>query len=46
MFTLPESVTTWNFRGFAHDKEMNFGMIESEAVASKKVMVILVLQLR
>ena len=38
-FTLPESVTTWNFRGFAHDKEMNFGMIESEAVASKKVMV-------
>ena len=39
-FTLPESVTTWNFRGFAHDKEMNFGMIESEAVASKKVMVV------
>ena len=39
VFTLPESVTTWNFRGFAHDKEMNFGMIESEAVASKKVMV-------
>ena len=38
-FTLPESVTTWNFRGFAHDKDMNFGLIESEAVASKKVMV-------
>lgn len=38
-FTLPESVTTWNFRGFAHDKNMNFGTIESEAVASKKVMV-------
>ena len=38
-FTLPESVTTWNFRGFAHDKDMNFGIIESEAVASKKVMV-------
>ncbi len=39
-FTLPESVTTWNFRGFAHDKDMNFGTIESEAVASKKVMVV------
>ena len=39
-FTLPESVTTWNFRGFAHDKGMNFGTIESEAVASKKVMVV------
>lgn len=38
-FTLPESVTTWNFRGFAHDRDMNYGMIESECVASKKVMV-------
>ena len=38
-FTLPESVTTWNFHGFAHDKYMNFGTIEGEAVASKKVMV-------
>lgn len=38
-FTLPESVTTWNFRGFAHDKYMNFGTVQSQAVASKKVMV-------
>lgn len=38
-FTLPESVTTWNFRGLAHDKNMNYGMIESECVASKKIMV-------
>jgi len=38
-FTLPESVTTWNFRGWAHDRNMNFGSIESTAVASKKVMV-------
>lgn len=38
-FTLPESVTTWNFRGFAHDENMYFGTIESEAVASKSVMV-------
>lgn len=39
-FTLPESVTTWQFRGFAHDKAMNHGMITAEAVASKKVMVV------
>lgn len=38
-FTLPESVTTWNFRSFAHDKYMNYGMLDGEAVASKKVMV-------
>lgn len=38
-FTLPESVTTWNFRGFAHDKYMNFGTVQSQTVASKKVMV-------
>lgn len=38
-FTLPESVTTWNFRGLAHDRNMNYGMIESECVASKKIMV-------
>lgn len=38
-FTLPESVTTWNFRSFAHDKYMNFGTLDGEAVASKKVMV-------
>lgn len=38
-FTLPESVTTWNFRGFAHDRNMNYGMIEGECVASKKIMV-------
>ena len=39
-FTLPESVTTWNFCGFAHDKYMNNGIICSEAVASKQVMVV------
>lgn len=39
-FTLPESVTTWNFCGFAHDKFMNYGAIQTEVVASKKVMVV------
>lgn len=38
-FTLPESITTWRFIGFAHDTEMNHGMLEAEAVAKKTVMV-------
>lgn len=38
-FTLPESVTTWRFMGFAHDKEMNYGQIEGKAVAAKTVMI-------
>lgn len=38
-FTLPESVTTWKFMGFAHDKDVNYGMLNGEAVASKTVMV-------
>ena len=38
-FTLPESVTTWRFIGLAHDKDMNHGMLEGEAVAKKDVMV-------
>lgn len=38
-FTLPESVTTWRLLGIAHDKEMNAGYIEGDAVAKKTVMV-------
>lgn len=38
-FTLPESITTWKFMGIAHDKNMNSGMLEGEAVAQKTVMV-------
>lgn len=38
-FTLPESITTWRFLGLAHDKEMNNGSLEGEAVAKKTVMV-------
>ncbi len=38
-FTLPESITTWRFIGLAHDKDMNVGSIEGEAVARKTVMV-------
>ena len=38
-FTLPESVTTWRFMGFAHDKDVRYGSIEGEVVAKKTVMV-------
>lgn len=38
-FTLPQSVTTWRFMALAHDKEMRYGQMTSEVVASKKVMV-------
>ena len=38
-FTLPESVTTWKFMGFAHDKTMNYGFHKGEAVAQKTLMV-------
>lgn len=38
-FTLPESLTTWRFMGFAHDKEMRNGLIEASVVAKKQLMV-------
>lgn len=38
-FTLPESVTTWQFYGLAHDQNMNNGTISGETTAQKTVMV-------
>ncbi len=38
-FTLPESVTTWNFTALAHDAAMNFGRLDTTAVARKEFMV-------
>ena len=38
-FTLPESLTTWRFMGLAHTKDLYYGMIESETVAQKDVMI-------
>lgn len=38
-FTLPESATTWRMLALAHDRQMNSGTLEAEAIASKKVMV-------
>ncbi len=38
-FTLPESVTTWQFYALAHDKDMNNGTIAATSVAKKTVMI-------
>ena len=38
-FTLPESLTTWRFLGVAHTKNMMYGSMSDEAVASKDVMI-------
>ncbi|KAA6350826.1 hypothetical protein EZS27_001814 [termite gut metagenome] len=37
-FTVPESLTRWNFQGYAHTKGMWTGTIESETVTSKDFM--------
>lgn len=38
-FTLPESVTTWQFHALAHDRDMNSGILSATSVARKTVMV-------
>lgn len=38
-FTMPETVTTWQFRAFAHDKEMRYGFLNDEAMTQKQLMV-------
>lgn len=38
-FKLPQSVTTWQFKGLAHDRDMNNGLIEADIVARKDIMV-------
>lgn len=37
-FTMPESLTRWNFRGYAHTKGMLTGVLNSEVVTSKEFM--------
>ncbi|MDL2211030.1 alpha-2-macroglobulin [Bacteroides sp. OttesenSCG-928-M17] len=37
-FTMPESLTCWNFRGYAHTKEMITGSLNGEATTSKEFM--------
>ncbi len=38
-FTLPESLTTWKFQGFAHTDDVHYGIISGTAVANKDFMV-------
>ena len=38
-FTLPESLTTWQFMGLAHTRDLSYGTIGAEAVAKKEVMI-------
>ena len=38
-FTLPESITTWKFMAFAHDKKMQNEVFTDEIVAQKDVMI-------
>ncbi len=37
-FTLPESLTMWNFMAFAHTKDMKHGMLKAKVTASKDFM--------
>ena len=37
-FTLPESLTEWRFLGFAHTKEVDYGLIRATAKAQKAFM--------
>lgn len=37
-FTMPQSLTRWNFLGYAHTKGMLTGMLDAEATTSKEFM--------
>ena len=37
-FTLPQSLTRWNFRGYAHTKDMQTGLLEASVVSAKEFM--------
>jgi uncharacterized protein YfaS (alpha-2-macroglobulin family) len=38
-FTLPESLTKWNFKAFAHTKDIKLGSLDLSAVAQKELMI-------
>ena len=38
-FTMPETLTTWRFMGFAHDRQLRSGLLTGEAVSAKELMV-------
>lgn len=37
-FTMPESLTKWHFKGFAHTKDMKFGLSENHLITQKSFM--------
>ncbi len=39
-FTIPESLTKWKMMGFAHTKDLKYGMIEKNLVTQKDLMVV------
>ncbi len=38
-FTMPESLTRWNFMGFAHTKDLKMGQISEQVITQKELMV-------
>jgi len=38
-FSAPESLTKWKILGFAHTKDLNYGLLEKELVTQKELMV-------
>ena len=38
-FTIPESLTKWKILGFAHTKDLDYGLVEKEAITQKDLMV-------
>jgi uncharacterized protein YfaS (alpha-2-macroglobulin family) len=38
-FTMPESLTRWNFMGFAHTQDLKIGTIHEEIVTQKELMI-------
>jgi uncharacterized protein YfaS (alpha-2-macroglobulin family) len=38
-FTVPESLTKWRFKAFAHTKDLKFGQMEEEIITQKELMV-------
>ena len=39
-FTIPEALTKWKMLGFAHTKDLKFGIVQKELVTQKDLMVI------
>lgn len=38
-FTMPQSLTRWNFRGYAHTKDMMTGLLDAQTVTAKEFMI-------